>query len=263
MIANPGERAEIEKAGSAVFPGFALSVLAQTSSTQDVARAAARSGAGSGWTCMAAFQTSGRGRQERTWAAPPGTALLCSILVRIDHPHLGGVPLAAGLAVRQAIAATSGHQGRVKWPNDVVSNGRKLAGILCEVEPGAVGHGTAVVIGVGVNLSVPSFPEHVAGVSLAGLTGTGPSAAALLAALLPELSSRLDMLAVRGVPGLRAEWMDHAAGIGTTVTATSPTGVITGIAEGIADDGALLLRGSEGVVRVLAGDVHIGLPSTG
>jgi BirA family biotin operon repressor/biotin-[acetyl-CoA-carboxylase] ligase len=120
-----------------------------------------------------------------------------------------------------------------------------------------------VVIGIGVNLSVPSFPPDVAGVSLHELTGDPPSAAALLTALLPELSDRLDRLARGGVPGLRTEWMSHAAGIGAAVTATSMTGTVTGIAEGVDNDGALLLRTGDGLVRVLAGDVHIGLRPPG
>ncbi len=263
MIVDPAEVAALERAGRAAFPGFALLRLDETASTQDVVRLAARSGAAAGCTCVAGAQSAGRGRHDRGWTAPPGSALLCSILVRVDHPHLGGVPIAAGLAARAAIAASCGHESRLKWPNDLVSDGRKLAGILCEVEPGAGAPGTAVVIGIGVNLSVPSFPPDVAGVSLHELTGDPPSAAALLTALLPELSDRLDRLARGGVPGLRTEWMSHAAGIGAAVTAASATGTVSGIAEGVDDDGALLLRAGEGLVRVLAGDVHIGLRPPG
>jgi BirA family biotin operon repressor/biotin-[acetyl-CoA-carboxylase] ligase len=252
------DQAALEHAGRLAFPGFRLRALASTTSTQDLVRAAARAGAAPGFCCMADFQSGGRGRQDRAWIAPAGSALLFSILVSVGHPHLGGVSIAAGLAMRAAIAATSGCDGRLKWPNDIQVGGRKLAGILCEVEPAAPGDGTAVVIGAGVNLAVPGFPEGVAGVSLHALAATPPSAARLLAAALPGLAERLAALEKAGMAPLRAEWMEHAAGIGATVTATSGAGTITGIAEGIDDDGALLVRGDTATVRVIAGDVHMG-----
>jgi BirA family transcriptional regulator, biotin operon repressor / biotin---[acetyl-CoA-carboxylase] ligase len=251
------DAAAVEHAGRRAFAGFRLQAAASTTSTQDVVRAAARVAAPPGFCCVAASQSAGRGRQDRTWTAPPGSALLFSILVRVRHPRLGGVPIAAGMAVRAAIAATTGCQSRLKWPNDLLVEGRKLGGILCEVEPAAPGDGTAVVIGAGVNLAVPSFPDTVAGVSLHELVASPPSALRLLSAVLPELASRLGALEQGGMPQLRAEWMQHAAGIGAIVTATSSAGTVTGVAEGIDDDGALLVRSEGEVVRVLAGDVHL------
>jgi BirA family biotin operon repressor/biotin-[acetyl-CoA-carboxylase] ligase len=249
--------AALAGAGRVAFPGFRLRALASTTSTQDVVRAAARAGAAPGFCCMAASQSAGRGRQDRTWTAPAGAALLFSILVRVRHPRLGGVPIAAGLAVRAAIAGSSGCEARLKWPNDILVRGRKLGGILCEVEPAASGEGAAVVIGAGVNLTVPSFPDAVAGVSLHQLVESAPSPSQLLAAVLPELALRLDALERMGMAPLRAEWMAHASGIGAVVATISPAGGITGTALGIDDDGALLVREAGTTVRVLAGDVHI------
>jgi BirA family biotin operon repressor/biotin-[acetyl-CoA-carboxylase] ligase len=251
------DAAALDRAGRLAFPGFNLRSLATTTSTQDVVRAAARGGAAPGFCCMAASQTAGRGRQSRSWIGPPGSALLFSVLVRVGHAQLGGVSIAAGLAVRAAIAASSGGLGRLKWPNDIIAGDRKLAGILCEVEPAAPGDGTAVVIGAGVNLTVPSFPSAVAGVSLHELVDSPPSASRLLAVVLRELASRLEVLNHAGMAQLRTEWMGHAAGLGAMVTATSTAGSVTGVAEGIDDEGALLIRGAAGVVRVLAGDVHL------
>ena len=110
---------------------------------------------------------------------------------------------------------------------------------------------------MGVNLRVGAFPAGVEGISLHEVAGPPPSPARLLAAVLPELATRLRALADAGMGPLRREWMEHAAGIGAMVTATSGTGVVRGLAEGIDDDGALLLGTSSGTVRVLAGDVHI------
>ncbi len=257
MIEARADRASLERAGRAAFPGFRLQTLALTTSTQDVARAAARSGAAAGFCCVANAQSSGRGRQQRTWVAPPHSSLLASVLVRVLTGRLGGVPIATGLAARAAIESTSRCQARLKWPNDIVVDGRKLAGILCEVEPASLGAGTAVVVGLGVNVRVPSFPAGVAGVSLHELVATPPASMHLLAALLPQLSARLELLEAGGMSQLRDEWMDHAAGLGQMVVATSAAGQVRGVAEGIDDDGALLVSVAGGSVRVLAGDVHI------
>lgn len=251
------EMLALEGAGRHAFPGFELRCLASTTSTQDVVRRAARAGASPGFCCLAAAQSAGRGRQQRRWVAAPGAALLFSLLVRSAPGRVSGVPIAAGVAVRGGIAAVTGCDARVKWPNDILIGSRKLAGILCEVEPRAPGDGIAVVIGVGINLTTASFPPGVAGVSLHELVASPPSARRLLAALLPEIASRLALLEGAGMAPLREEWMRHAAGIGARLTATSSAGSVTGVAQGLDDDGALVISGDHGTVRVLAGDVHI------
>ncbi len=257
MIENVADTVSLGRSGRAAFPGFRLCALAATTSTQDVVRAAVRAGAAPGYCCVAGSQSSGRGRQQRVWTAPAGSSLLASIFVRVDHPRLGVVPIAAGLALRAAIEGVSGCASRLKWPNDLLVGDRKLAGILCEVEPAASGMGTAVVVGMGVNLAVTSFPAGVGGVSLHELVEAPPSPSRLLAAALSELATRLALLDSTGMGALRGEWMEHAGGIGEVVAATSAAGLVSGVAEGIDDDGALLLRGESGRVRVLAGDVHI------
>lgn len=221
---------------------------------------AARGGAHAGYSCVAAAQSSGRGRQGRRWTTAGGMALLCSVLVRVVPSRLGGVPIAAGLAARAAIAASSGYSPRLKWPNDLLAGPGKLAGVLCEVEPAAPGTGTAVVIGLGVNLRVEAFPALVTGASLHVLVAEPPAPAVLFAGYLGELAQRLDALQAAGMAALREEWLEHAAGIGETVTVHSAAGDVIGIAKGIDEDGALLVTVGDGVVRVLAGDVHVGLP---
>jgi BirA family biotin operon repressor/biotin-[acetyl-CoA-carboxylase] ligase len=257
VIEDSVELAVLEEAGRQAFPGFRLQSLAETMSTQDVVRAEARSGAAAGYCCMAATQTAGRGRQDRAWTTPPGSALLASLLVRVEHPNPSGVPIAAGLALRAAIADTAGCDCAVKWPNDLIVGQRKIAGILCEVEPAAPGPGTAIVVGLGVNLRVASFPQGIRGTSLHQLVDAPPSPPRLLAAVLGQLLTRLAMLASGGLGPLRAEWMRHAVGIGELVTASSAAGTVTGVSEGIDEDGALILRGPRGVLRVVAGDVHL------
>jgi BirA family biotin operon repressor/biotin-[acetyl-CoA-carboxylase] ligase len=231
--------------------------VSRTSSTQDLVRTAARAGAAAGHLVVADEQTAGRGRQGRRWVAPPGTALLASILVR-PRGAAEGVPLAAGLAVADALAAYGVEVG-LKWPNDVVSGGAKLAGILAEVEPAAPGPEVAVVVGIGVNLHVESFPEGVDGQSLHRLlpSGGAPSRDQLLAALLPALAARLHALETGGVPALLADWRRRAVGLGEQVVAETPAGRVEGRALDIDAGGALVLETDAGRVRLLAGDVHL------
>jgi BirA family biotin operon repressor/biotin-[acetyl-CoA-carboxylase] ligase len=260
VIGTDEDLLRLRRAGRAAFPGFELTVLEATASTQDVVREAARAGAGAGFSCLAGAQTAGRGRDDRRWSAPPGSALLCSLLVRPAVAALGWVPLAAGLAMRSAIALLSGYEAGLKWPNDVMAGRAKLAGVLCEVEPAAPGQGPAVVIGVGVNIRVASFPAGVRGASLHELCADPPTPATLFGGFVAELRPRLDQLEAAGPAELRAEWLGHAVGLGEIVTATSAAARVTGVAEDIDLDGALVLMTANGVVRVLAGDVHLGAP---
>src|SRR5438270_10426386 len=150
--------------------------VARTSSTQDEVRRAARAGAAEWYCCVADEQTAGRGRLGRSWVAPPGAALLASVLLRPHEAVLTGLPFAAGLAVLDALQSTCGLETRLKWPNDVVAAGGKLAGLLVEIEPAAaLPERPAAVLGLGLNRTVDRFPDGVAGASLHLLTTSPPS----------------------------------------------------------------------------------------
>jgi BirA family biotin operon repressor/biotin-[acetyl-CoA-carboxylase] ligase len=219
-------------------------------------RAAARAGAAAGYLVAADEQTAGRGRQGRRWEAPAGSALLASILLR-PRAAAEGVPLAAGLAVTDALAAL-GVEAQLKWPNDVLAGGGKLAGILAEVEPAAPGPGVAVVLGIGVNLRVDAFPEGVSGASLHRLLAPAapPTAVELLVELLPTLASRTRSLEAGGIAALLPDWRARAAGLGGPVVAETPAGRVEGRAIDIDAGGALLVETGAGTVRLLAGDAH-------
>ena len=257
---KPGDRPTAAlAAGRAAFDGFQLRVLARTPSTQDVVRAAARAGAAEGWCCVAFEQTAGRGRQGRRWEAPPGSGLLVSLLLRPPAAVAGGVPLAAGLAVADAVAACCPGVGvGLKWPNDVLAaDGGKLAGVLAEVEPRA--HGTAVVLGVGLNLGVEEFPPGVHGASLHVLAGRPVAWDEALSALLTATGARMRELSAGGVGATVAAWRERAVGLGAAATVHTPHGELHGVAAGVDDDGALLLDTPDGARRrVLAGDLQLG-----
>jgi BirA family transcriptional regulator, biotin operon repressor / biotin---[acetyl-CoA-carboxylase] ligase len=215
--------------------------LRATTSTNDRARALAAAGAPHGALVTAGAQSAGRGRQGRTWAAPPGRALLLSLLLR-DYDAL--LPLRAGLAV----ADLAGADALVKWPNDVLLGGRKLAGILVEARPQ---EGWAV-LGMGVNVAValeqlpPELRERAA------TLGRPPEALeATLGELLDHLARRLAepaagcLAALRARDALRDRPVSWAGGAGTGA--------------GIDDAGALLVRLADGSTRTLeAGEVHLG-----
>lgn len=250
--------AAVRRAGEAAFPGFQLRRLARTPSTQDVVREAAGAGAREGFCCVAEEQTAGRGRSGRQWLAPPGTALLMSLLLRRRPEVAAAVPLLAGLAVADAVAGLTGVPCRLKWPNDVLAGSAKLAGILTELEAGG-----GIILGLGVNLTVPAFPPDVPGVSLDRLAGAAYGWEAFLTALLPELGRRLGQVEAGGIGSLRADWTARAAGLGGPVRAQLGASTVEGTALGIDGDGALLVETGEGLVRLVAGEVHLLPPHDG
>src|SRR5262249_44458087 len=163
--------------------------FAEVDSTMRVARDLARGGATEGTVVIAEAQTAGRGRLGRQWHSPAGTNLYCSIILRppVAPPAVPQLALVAGVAAADAIAASTGERPAIKWPNDVLLRGRKVVGILTEMdaEVERVGH---VVAGIGVNLNAPaaSFPRALrakAG-SLLSLTGRRVDRAAFAARLL-------------------------------------------------------------------------------
>jgi BirA family biotin operon repressor/biotin-[acetyl-CoA-carboxylase] ligase len=241
------------------FPAVRLKRVARTRSTQDIVLHAARSGAAEGLCCLADEQTAGRGRQGRAWSAPSGSALLASVLLRRSPAVASGVPFAAGLALVDALAATAGVDAGLKWPNDVLVQGRKLAGILCEVAPTGAHEGRiAIVLGLGVNLRVNAYPDGAAGISLHDVVERPPDAETLFRAWLDRLWVRLATVERGGITAIVADWRAVAVGLGQAVTVSSSAGTLEGVAVDVEDDGALLVRSGDGVHRVLAGDVHIG-----
>ena len=214
-----------------------------TDSTNARARELAGRGAPHGTVVTATEQSAGRGRQGRTWSAPAGRALLCSIVIR-DPPRL--LPLVAGVAVAERI----GREALIKWPNDVLVDGRKVAGILVEAR---LQEGWAVV-GIGVNVAVApaAFPPELA--DRAGTLGLEPDAIEpWLGGLLGSLEVWLGAGAEAVLEAVRA----RDALLGRPVR----WGGRTGTGAGIDGDGRLVVRTDAGAVRLDAGEVHLGEPA--
>jgi BirA family biotin operon repressor/biotin-[acetyl-CoA-carboxylase] ligase len=208
--------------------------------------AAAARGAPSGAVALADQQTAGRGRLQRTWEAPAGTGLLCSVLQRPQHlaperRHL--LSAAVGLAAQAACVEVARFRPDLKWPNDLEMRGAKLAGVLAQAE------GPAVVVGIGCNVSwSPPGATDVA--TCAGVAvERGELLAALLVALDGLLGEPLDALAAR--------YRSACATVGRDVRVELPGAVLEGRAEGLDDDGRLLVRPWVGtsLQAVAVGDV--------
>jgi BirA family transcriptional regulator, biotin operon repressor / biotin---[acetyl-CoA-carboxylase] ligase len=214
-------------------------------STSDVARDLAMAGAPHGALVTASEQTAGRGRQGRSWTTRPGSAVAMSLILRALPPLL---PLAAAVAVARAI----GDEAKIKWPNDVLVGGRKVAGILAEGRP----HEGWAVLGIGVNVAVrvEDLPPELH--DRAGTLGRA------LGDVEPFLSSLLSELEVAlALPGaeLLDAWRERDALLGSEVSWAGGSGV----ARGIDGEGRLVVELADGGRTALnAGEVHLGrLPS--
>jgi len=236
---------------------FTVREVARTTSTQDLVRRAARAGASDGYVCLAREQTEGRGRQGRRWLAPLDSALLVSVLLRVPREQTPALPFVAGLAVLDALATFGTNESRLKWPNDVLARGRKLAGLLVELEPSSDAGEASAIVGLGLNLRRTSLPG-IEAISLDDLVAPPPPARRLLDAWLHALAARLADLGLHGTAPLFAAWRRNSVGLGGRVRAVVHDGEpIEGVAEDVEADGSLRIRTDAGVVRMVAGDVHL------
>jgi len=249
---------------------FDIDVLSSCDSTNAVLLSRAEVGAPSGTVIIAEEQTAGRGRRGRSWFASPGDSLTFSLLWRFEPGTApAGLSLAVGVAVLRALEKTTtgvgagspcGQAMALKWPNDILKDGRKLGGILVELVPGAP---HAAVIGIGINLHLPAgMPDDLRAASAAiDAIGTGGAAVdsnALYAALLGELLHTLESFAGGGFAAIRPEWLARHAFQDAPVTLTSDFGPpAAGICRGVDTDGALLLEIDGRVERVLSGEVSL------
>ncbi len=243
--------------------GEPLEHVTLTDSTNDDALRAAASGAPDGALFVAEAQRAGRGRRGSTWLSEPGEGLLASLLLRrtLTPETAALLPLAAGAAVRAAVAlalapSAAARSVGVKWPNDVLVDGRKLAGILVESRLRGSGE-AAVVVGLGLNVGRLSLPDEVAArsTSLGALGALEIMKETLLHAILTEIAARLSLLArPTGPAALIEEIRQHDALEGKRVRVEGRQG----IASGIDIDGSLLIRDEQGDLHSLrAGHVEL------
>lgn len=246
--------------------GRPLEVVEEIGSTNDAVMAAGRSGAPEGLAVLADRQTAGRGRRGRAWASPPGVGLYTSILLRPEQPPalVPLVTLVAGLAVAEAILEVAGLDPLLKWPNDLLVDGRKVAGILTEMTSvDARVSCLAVGIGINVNHGARDLPGDLLPVatSLRLVSGRAVPRCDLAAAVYNSLDRWYQVFGEGKTGTILAQGRQRSATLGRSVDVLAGEERWRGLAMDLDADGALLVReGDGGVRRVLAGDVSIRIP---
>ncbi len=217
-------------------------------------------------TCVAAhMQTHGKGRRGRTWVSQLGASLTFSLLWRFQcgAAALSGLSLAVGVALMRALNALDVNDAQLKWPNDVLVDGKKLAGILIELQGDLEGP-SAAVIGVGINLNLPknvldSIDQPA--IDLVNTRHKPINQNELLGLLLKHLADVLSSFETQGFIGLREEWLSYHAYENKPVRMLLPNGTdMHGIVKGVADDGILLVQTSLGLQRFSAGEISLRKP---
>ena len=232
-------------------------------STNTAAAEWAGEGAPEGSVVVTEYQSAGRGRHGRAWTAKKGQNLMFSVVLRpaLEADRLGLVTVAAGVAVAEAIEAfVAPHRAALKWPNDVLLEGRKTCGMLLESSLSGGQEAEVVVLGVGLNVNQTTFPDALAdtATSLRLTAGRAVPRAPLFARLLRRLEVRYDAVQARQSSGdaVRDAFHDRLATLGerATVRVSEAEAPITGVVRGITDTGALRLDTPEGPRVVHAGD---------
>jgi BirA family biotin operon repressor/biotin-[acetyl-CoA-carboxylase] ligase len=242
--------------------GRKIHCFEELESTNDEAHRLAEAGALHGEVVVADWQTKGRGRRSRSWIAPAGKAVTLSVILRPTLPAARApeLTLASAVAVAEAARELGAHSARIKWPNDVECKGRKMAGLLTELrtETDRVRH---AVLGVGFNVSMQmsDFPEELRPLATSLLIESGERQPrpVIVARLLEHLEEWLSLHETEGFGPVADRWRELSSTLGRRVRIDSGGASVEGDAVDLADDGALLVRVSGGVlVRVLAGDVE-------
>ena len=238
---------------------FHVEVVAECASTNDAVRALPGATDGVVRVLLAHRQHAGRGRRGRSWLSAPGQGLTfsCAWPLPPDTALPSGLPLSTSLAIIETLEAFGLEHAALKWPNDVLLHGRKLAGTLIEVA-GRPPHGRFLVIGIGLNLlETAEHPLPDSAAALFSHLANPPAPETLLAALLPRLDHRLSEHLRHGFAPLRPDWQRRDAFAGRPVRILGDDGEQSGICSGLADDGALLLQTDSGTLRILSGDVSL------
>ncbi|WP_374018715.1 biotin--[acetyl-CoA-carboxylase] ligase [Paenibacillus thiaminolyticus] len=264
LVAQPtrlDEAALLSKLAPGNF-GNRLRIVEKTESTQNEAAAWAKEGVPEGAIVLAEEQTGGRGRQGHLWHSPAGKGVWMSIVLRprIPLPYTPHLTLLGAVAMFRAMKKLTAAPLGIKWPNDILADGKKVAGIL--LESAAEDERLLYVIagiGISVNLDAADFPEELQerATSLKIMTGREVDRASLVAACLQELEQLYRLYEEEGFAPIRTLWEAQSITLGRQVTIETPQGPLQGIAEGLDESGALLLRDKMGTVqKVFSGDVH-------
>ncbi|MBP2662521.1 MAG: birA [Firmicutes bacterium] len=240
--------------------GQEIHYFSEVDSTNTEAKKLAANGCPEGTIVVAEAQSTGRGRLSRGWFSPFGQGIWLSVVLRPPFGPMDAAKctLMAAVGVNRAINAVTGIGCGIKWPNDILWNNRKVVGILTEMsaEMDVINY---VVIGMGINVSIEEFPDEFAAsaVSLSVAAGRSISRVKLLTTILAELENAYILVKKSGFAPVLAAWRQESITLGQQVKVQGFERSFTGLAVDIDADGALLVKTSQGVERVVAGDVSI------
>ena len=234
----------------------------EVESTNNVAKKLAADGCREGTLIVAERQSSGRGRISRGWYSPYGKGIWMSVVLKppFSPQEAPKCTLMAAVAINKAIREFTGVQSGIKWPNDILYNGKKLVGILTEMsaEMDAINY---IVIGMGINVNINAaeFPDEIADIasSLSEATGRKVERLPLLAAILKQLEKLYTDVTAHGFEQMFDEWRAQSVTLGQAVAVVAANNKFEGVAVNIDEDGALLVKAADGLKRVIAGDVSI------
>jgi len=236
--------------------GRNLKLLDEVDSTQNVARRLAEEGAPQGTLVIAERQTQGRGRLGRNWLSPAGKGIWMSLLLRpqVPLPLTPQLTLLAAVALSRAIAQAVPLPIGIKWPNDLLVNGKKISGILLEsaAEDERL---KFVVVGLGIsaNLDAEDYPEELRdkAASLKMLSGQAVDRAPLIASIMMEFERLFELYRTEGFAPIRTLWEAHSVTLHRSAVMTTPEGKLEGVPESLDEMGGLRVRLADGSVRTV------------
>jgi BirA family biotin operon repressor/biotin-[acetyl-CoA-carboxylase] ligase len=251
----------VARMGKARVIGRDIRVFEQTTSTNDIAARLAQDGVKEGVVIFAESQSKGRGRLGRSWISPPRKGLWFSILLRPNMRPQAATQLtvAAATALVRAIQQQTEIEPEIKWPNDILIRGKKIAGILTELTA-ELERVKDIVLGIGVDVNIDEFPADLRKIatSLKMETGAHVDRPALAAAMLRELDRDYARICNGEFADVAEEWQERCTTIGQEVSIRLGDRVVRGLAEALDSEGAMLLRTEHGhLERIIGGDVTI------
>ncbi len=234
-----------------------------TTSTNDLAIRMAEEGAPEGTVVIAGEQTAGRGRHGRSWISPPGSGLYLTLILRPVKPfnELWQIAFVASLAAAEAVQRVSGLQARIKWPNDVMLNDRKVGGLLVEAGAHAEDSVVPVVVGIGINVNTSRFPREIAerATSIALELGRPVPLQDIERELLDAIDARYAGYLREGFPAVLSAWKGFDCTVGRRVSVHSSEGDVEGVAVEVSSEGNLVAEREDGVrVGITAGEIILG-----
>lgn len=239
----------------------AITVFGETDSTNLQAKAMAAQGAAEGTVVVADTQTRGRGRRGRTWFSPPGQSIYASIILRppMAPAQAPQITLMTAVALARTLIETAGLEATIKWPNDILIHGRKIAGILTEIST-EMDQVDYVVVGLGINVHTPqeAMPDEIAQIatSVSIENGTSVTRTELLCALLQQFETCYRQLVRDGFIPIMDQWRRMTDIIGQRVYVDVLNTRHTGVVHAVDDDGVLILKDDKGPMRrIFSGDV--------